>query len=448
MPGPPRDIPYTVQLTVGAYSWDFYQGDALPLPAPVDGLQLARKLVASDLWPPPEDLAELKFQLVAATAADLAIDVGDPVIFRYQHSHTAFPDDDEFYGRVGEVTMAPHDLGVIFTVSCLDYRADLRELTAGKVDYPAETILARVERIFAEIGHTVTITSVDRLVDTPSVAARTASPTSAYDLITHYLLQWPAVLEFIAGFPRDPALMVLDFDIDAEGLFAGWRISPVTTSPTYDPPMHLETVGGLVTAVPNTNLAGTALVGVDGATVEWSSSYAMTKADTINAVTVSGQVGGAEYSITVTTGQVPRVSASIDGVELTTTGPYAQLGAMYLPSGAGTRWVADAFTWRLELTVTADREELGELRSLILVGNLDPDRNPNGDSWYVGLLESYTLTITDSRPVYDFQLRRPDFGSSEATGLIPWNDPQLTGVTWDDLNPADSWADYRLVRED
>jgi hypothetical protein len=408
-----RDIDYSIDLRVGPYSWTFTQGDTLALPAPVDGMELTVKLVESDLWPPPEDVRELKLQLVAAAAEDLELTVGMVVHMEYDSDGA----DEDFSGRIGEVTMSPHEQGVVYSLSCLDYKADIRELEVGTADYPAETVLARVQRILATtLGYTVTIGTVaGQLPETsPMLAARTASPAKAYDLVNHYLAQWPAFYEPISGTIVGPYRMMLTQEVDLSGNLTGWRIGPVSPDPTYDGVLRLEDVGGLMTAVPLTTLAGTALQGIDGGQVDWSSSYAITKADAITDVTVNGTVGGAAFSAWASLGVSPAVVASLDGVELSSGGDYFTLAGMYLPNDVPySAWVADEFLWLRELSGEADRPDVGPLRGLLLVGHLDATRNPNGTDWYAGLR---------------------------------WNSAALSGVTWAELNPADTWDTYRLVR--
>lgn len=440
-----RDIPYDIELYVGPYSWVFNQGDTLSLPAPVDGMQMIVKLVESDLWPPPEDVRELKLQLVAAQASDLVLNVGDVVHMEFDSEGA----DEDFSGRIGEVSMGPHEQGVVYSLSCLDYKADLRELEVGTVAYPAESVQARVERIFAELGQPLTIGTFAGTapIDVPPLAARAAAPAKAYDLVNHYLNQWPMFYEAPVGVVRGPWRAVLDFDVDAVGNLTTWRVEAVAPDPPYDGVLKLEDVGGLATAVPDTNLAGTALTGIDGGQVDWSSSYAVTKADVITDVTINGDGTGAPFSAWATLGATPAVVASLDSVELSDTADYLVLAGMYLPAFVPvSAWVADEFLWLRALSATADRADVGQLRGLLLVGNLDASRNPNGDAWYAGLLTSYTLTVANKRPTYTFQLRRPSFSTAEADDILRWNSAALAGLTWADLNPADSWDDYRLVR--
>lgn len=441
------DVAYGIRMTVGPYSWLFGMGDTLALPCPVDGLQIIRKVVETDLWPPVEDVAECRFQLIAEQATDLAdLAVGMPVRVQYDPAYSGgvFSAAETFDGRIGEVPTDPHDLGVVFTVSCLDYTADLREPDVGTVAYPAETIEQRLQRIAAELGQTLTVaTFAGQPPETsPMLAARAAAPVKAYDLLNHYLAQWPAMYEAPVGVFHGPMRMQLVPDTDSTGALEGWRVEPVPVNPAYDGVLVLEDVGGLVSAVPNTT-GGGAIIGIDGAAVDFDSSYAVTKRDHITAVSVSGDGTGAALSVTASLGVDPPVVATLDGVELSSSADYLALAQMYLPADVPyVRWVADEFLWHLGL----ENGSLGSLLDLQLVGNIDPATNPSGNAWYAGLLASYTLTVADKRPTYLFQLRRPDFSTEDADDILRWNSPALAGVTWADLNPADSWDDYRLVR--
>lgn len=437
------EVQYAYSVTVGGYSWDGETSDPAGY-GPVDGLQVVRKLVETDLWPAPADVAECRFQLIAPDAATLAdLEVGLPVVVEYDDGTLPIVDPNvSFAGRVAEVTSQAHDLGVLYTLSCLDYNADLRQIDVGLVDYPAEDIQARIQRICDEAGLPVTFISAAQLVNVPPIAARTAEPAKLYDLLMTYTRQWPMQFEFIADIVTGPDACSFDYD----GTTVTIRV--VDTDPTYSAFLELENVGGLVTAV--TPSTSTAVGMVQADEVDFSSSYAITKADAVNAVTVSGSKTGADASVTYSLGVEPVVTARVEDVELTDIADYHLLAQAYLPNDVPVvRWVADEFTWYLELGQDhATTCELPDLRGVVTVAGIDPDRNPTQRDWYTGQLVEYTFTLADKRPTYAFQLRRPDFTTAQGTSVLKWNSPALSSLsaTWATLNPQDTWDDYRMVK--
>lgn len=445
------DVDYKYKVRVGGHTWTGRAGDAATY-GPCDGLQIIRKLVETDLWPAPEDVAESRFQVVAAAADDLDLAVGQPAVVEYDTpgSGTLISPQESFYGRVAELTCTPHDLGVVYQVSCLDYKADLRELEVGTVDYPSERLADRLTRVFAEHGWTLAIATfaLQPPEDSPMLAARAASPVKLLEYAQKLLDQWPAVYEAPVGVFRGPWRMELSPTLDVNDELAGWRVAPSQASPVYDGMLELVNVGGLWTAQADPDASGV----IPAGEVDFGSSYAMTKLDGITRVSVSGdKFAGGQTTINVDNGATPTVAATIEDVELVDTGTAAALAAMYLPPAdlGATKWLADAFLWRLELVpdpAGSAWPELPALRDVIAVGGIDATRNPTGNTWYSGLLSGYDFTIVDKRPTYLFTMRRPDFGTTDADDIMRWNSPALVGKTWATLNPADSWDDYRLVK--
>jgi hypothetical protein len=148
-----------------------------------------------------------------------------------------------------------------------------------------------------------------------------------------------------------------------------------------------------------------------------------------------------------------------------------RLGHMMVPPPANVGgWAPDSFRWLLYAdpvgqatfpllfprhefsnTTAAGREKRGicYVRPIVVTGipyKWNP-ADPGRDS-IAGQLTRATLTISDGRPVVDFELT-PTLPELSGGGFT-WNDkglvaPPTFGIRWDDLAPQ-SWDTYRLAR--
>jgi hypothetical protein len=442
------EVSYSYDIRVGPYQWIGQAGDVADY-GPTDGLEIIRAEPDTELRPAPEDIVECKFQLIAASSADLVqLEEQLPVHVLYDSPAdlTITNPLESFHGRVAEVTSQPHELGIIYTVSCLDYRADLREIeVGGSVNYPQETIKQRVDRIMAEAGLTLTWGPFSGTqLEAPTVAARTASTAKLLDLVEWYLSQWPEYHQLISGITVGPYRMILGPSIVGNEL-AGWKVTRTPADTSYIGPLQLQDVGGLWSAV--AAVGGAPIV--DGGEVDFASTYAVTKRGNPTRVTVSGDKAGA-LVVNADLGVDPPVTATMESVEVIAGGEYASAAAvyaaiadMYLPADVTlTKWVADAFLWHVEFAPAG--ASLPELGSLMAVAPVEADKNPGVRAWHVGILSSYTFTVANKRPVYVFTLRRPAVGTDEGS-LMTW-DQVPAAATWDTLNPELTWDDLRLVR--
>jgi hypothetical protein len=445
------EVSYSYRVRVAGIEWTGTVGDAAEY-GPVDGLQIIRKVADSDLWPTRVEPAECRFQLIVASMADVAaIDLGSVVLVEVRRP-AAGPITESFAGRVNELTATPHDLGMLLTLSCLDYKADLRELIVGDAPWPIESISTRVQRVFtlcgwpsvprdAYLGHNngSSYTLIGRDVD--------AQP--ALDLIEHYLDQWALDYFVFTGGSTDPDYRGLARGqavqiTDANGVLTGWHISPTFQIPYYTGPLRLELVAGKWSAVA-APAAGAAVAMADE--VDVSSSYAVTKTDNPNTITLSGPGGGAgPWVLTVWNGDLPQVTATLPDSEIASVNDADVVALMYLPGElAQSRWLADDFLWHLELAAAG--ATMPQLFDLMTVGGIPTDDNPNQREWYTGQVAMATFTLENKRPSYSFQLRRSSFDAPKS-GLVTFGSPAVTTqpVTFANVNPRDTLDDYRLVR--
>src|SRR5688500_15592100 len=105
------DVSYSYRVRVGPHEWTGDGGDPATY-GPVDGLEIIRKVIDTDLWPAPEDVAECKFRVIAESASDWpGLEEGATVAVEY-HSPAVgaiISPMESFYGRVAELTCQPHE---------------------------------------------------------------------------------------------------------------------------------------------------------------------------------------------------------------------------------------------------------------------------------------------------------------------------------------------------
>lgn len=445
------EVSYHYRVRVAGYEWTGNGGDPADY-GPVDGLQIIRKLSdASELWPVRLDIAECRFQLIVASMDDVAnIDVGSVVLVEITRP-VGGSVTESFAGRVGELTATPHQLGMLLTLSCLDYKADLREFIVGDAPWPVESISNRLQRIMTIVGDPfVPFDSYmgHNVASSYTLIARDVDAQPALDLVEHYLDQYALDYLWFPGGSNNPdyrglARGQLTQVTDANGELTGWHYVPMFQIPAYTGPLELQLVGGLWSAVAAPD-PGVALALADE--VDVGSTYAITKQDVVTRVTIAGgdPDGAGAYVVTVDTGRTPVVTARLDDSEIASALDVPEVAMMYLPGEVPvSRWIADSFLWHLELATAG--AQLPEVGGVMCVGGIPNDQNPNDREWFVGQVSVATFTLEDQRPTYAFQLRRPDFDPPN-TGVIQWDDAALVGKTWANVSTRDTWDDYRLVR--
>lgn len=442
--------PWTVKAWAGPYSWTVHDNDT---PA---GYGLAAPLTISASYP-TGDLAPLvqpdavtaSFRVVVSDLHYFVLaQLGDPVTIRYWPSRTPAAGDApsaEFAGRIASLDYEPHDLGVVFTVGCVDYTADLGELTVGTVAYPAETLDARCRRILAEAGLNVPAGvllygGTSTLPIAANVAARAIGPTSALELLTHTCAEWR--MEF-TGFPLSVGIAKVDPltspPLGASTFASGaavrddangpYRILTTFQSPVYTAPLRVTLTGGLYALVgsPATS-APAGVVVVDAGRVDMSTRFSQRKGDAVNAITVTSDSFTPQTA--KWTGPSARVEASVP-TELTSAADGALLATAYLVPVSPSKtalWVAEALRWLID--AEPGSWALPFLGRGFMVTRMKGVWSPLEREWYVGLISSVTFQVDQGVP-------------SAALGTSPWNvDPArvLNPVKWSDLPGAMTYA--------
>jgi hypothetical protein len=482
---------YSVHVEVGSYSWDVTGNDTDGDLAPAYGL--ADPLVIQQRWP-DSDLApnvqpnpmEATLSVIAPNSSTYAFSIGDPVAVEFYTQGGFTGPTQQFYGRVATATARPHDLGVFYTLGCVDYTVDLAETDpVGTVAYPAELPVNRLARVMAEARVPMMATYPGpTIVTSNQMQARAASPVSLLDYILQLLSQWrvndpvdelgnaatsgqhftrPTLRQFISNKRLYP---VTPYYLD-------WRDQGRKIA--YSPPGRLSTVGGLLTigmSVANSS-PSTGSVILDGGNVELDTTFSQVKGpSSVSRVTVTdadgvvagaGDTGGAIGQIVYPS--VPpttNVQANLDAPDFPSLGgaPFEglTLQQLYAPDQATGRPAAQ-LPWSVgELTWLAWHEATGwlppVLGQLLTICRVVASKVPNNREWVSGIVSGWTLTVAGGRPQVAISLESPNLNTAQihrnhlgaSLGVASWDSPILSTPTFAQLSTRDSFDDYRLVR--
>lgn len=478
------EVSYKLTLTIGTMVLTVQDDDGPPDPDAVqivDGLWAATAVADDQLWPAQEtDTAG--FSLYAPNAGLLAGVVKQaPVIIRMRTPRDAFLGYElEMRGRVSDAVLRSHRQGCVMEVTVTDYRtSDLGELTVGDSPWPLETVKARMDRIFDELGLTLVGNAFEAGSpgDTAQVRAVDVDAQPALSLIGGYLDTWVAdEATFLASVPYvDPNLLsvqspgytlarkVLRPTVwDANGDVSEWYLvttygasypagPPWADTAWFDLPADFgDTGGGEYGVVLDTDPAVRAPQLVDGAYVDLASaSYTQKRAQQPNRVGVSyWTTGGTVERVSYrSNGVLPAVTARFPS-DLVTAADSARAASLYLPDPGGTDWYADTFTWRWGRDPFAsDGVRVPVVGDPCTVAPVQDRHSPLERPWYTGIVTARTFTFDRANPVMSLTVRpqlRKLFQNPQSWGLR-WDDIPA-GVTWDELNTRDTWDDYRLIR--
>lgn len=118
--------PYAAHLRVGVHSWDVASTDD-PTFGPLAGVRFSWAARQDDGWPTQHDPTVLVFGVVVEAGVDFAdVDQGTVVHFTFTPDGYASP-LVEFGGTVRDLTAAPHDRGMVYTITAVDHLKALQE---------------------------------------------------------------------------------------------------------------------------------------------------------------------------------------------------------------------------------------------------------------------------------------------------------------------------------
>lgn len=455
---------WCVKAWAGSYSWTVKDDDpaGYGLAGP---LSVTRSLPETDLAPmvqPNADTASFRV-IVATTAALDQLQLGDPVTLRYFPSRVPAGTDKptvEFMGRVSTLDAEPHDLGMLYTVGCVDYTADLGEGDmVGTYAYPAETLDARVRRILADAGFNVPagVNLYGGSASLPivaQVAARPIAATTALELLTHTLAQFR--LEF-TGFPAVGVAKLRQVTTPDAGVAtyssgpasrddtAGpYWVQTVFRSPTYQAPLRVSLVGGvylLTGSTAQSNPGG--VIVVDAGRVTMGTKFQQRKGDAVNAISVQSDSFAPQTAKWA--GVAQRIKAAVQ-TELTSAADGALLATAYLTPVKPTQaalWVADTFTWLLDYEPTSTWG-LPALGRGFMVVRVKGTWSPLEREWYVGQCSSVTFLLDGGVPSAVLGLSPWFSDPAAAANPVKWSD-LAAGMTYANMSTRDTFTDYGLA---
>ena len=153
------------------------------------------------------------------------------------------------------------------------------------------------------------------------------------------------------------------------------------------------------------------------------------------------------------------VSASVPDCLLEAPYSAANVAEMYLDdslnadvvwSATGFRWYASQDPqWPVLRSLFPDTELFGEYGAPIVITGIPAAQRPDDRPWYVGVPRAvqWTFNQGDFDIAFDLDPRTPKPINDGAVGLT-WADlaTDFPAVTWNNLDPAYTWLDYRLIR--
>lgn len=445
-----------------------------------DGLRAATAWDSDHPIAGPTSPWTASFVVVANSMRDLAgVNVGSRVVLTvwdgtpYGDRPPPFPPNTirqpvlHFIGRVSEMSSRPLAGGrVQVTVQCVDYLADLAELTVGYTEWPSETLAARVTRIL--VAANVGLVS-DVLYG--AVARRPAAPTSALELLIE-TLSWasegidyqrylcvnvpiniaPDGVRFWFGPVPDPALpykLGTVFKRENHG----------NGNNPYGLPGVLEFGGLGVTLGLNTDTAAdeiysAAIIGQD---VEWSKR----RAQRIDRVTVTGDesIGG------VWAGQLDAVPIEYTlETEQISTPDITNLSRYLLPESTDDTWGID----ELSILEFGDGDAPAWLvaygqqdapRRAVVITDVESRQNPDGSDFLVVTVTNARLELAGGGYTVTVEVR-PDvpraavidwIGAGVPEPYLSWRNlrasPDFGSIRPTDLDPNLTPYDLRIARK-
>lgn len=482
---------YRVNILAGPYSWSATDQSAEGFGI-ADGLSISRSLPDDKPWPSQPNPATASFGILAESVADVAQLVrGVQVRIVYSSPRdlavSTISARETFDGRVTDVALSPARVRVrvggvptdvdcvLASVTAVELMSEWSELTVGAEPWPSEIMSARMVRLFAAAGLAAPVippigTGNPMPHYDPTVTARDVDAQAFGPLLERHLASWggsfewlippapdylramnsrmivqpvlslsgpePAQLPTISGYqlvPQFDRIIAATADAAGHGLPGEFGNNPAAGGYGYVPRDAGVEPGGFAAESGRFNYVESRYIVRNGA---WSQR----KADRPNRVEVTYDT---DQLVAVSSGESPRVTYRVE-TDLVGAAAAARVAEAYRPVANYQLWEMDTFTWELWREPTRGRYHRG-LGSLLGVGPISARWNPLGREWYDGILAGYTLTIANARPELALNVRpltRRVVGP-DAAWLTFGNMP--AGVTFNQLNPRDTFDDYNLI---
>lgn len=483
------------------FSWslptiDDTPGNVTPVYGLADPLVIKQALTAGDRLPVSHPLPEeATLNIIAPDSTTYqSIALGDPVaITVYPLATYAGTNPVNFYGRVAALTASPHDLGVLYTIGCLDYTTDLSNYTTGQTAYVVHPASTRVGKFTDDAAYP----AIDRFGGGPitpvpvgpQVAARSKSPTDLLSAVLEVLDSWT-----VAPLPVDETGSVMP-----AGVFNAYRAylrpqitgqlldpvtpfrvaigNPYTRRVVYSPPLRLANVAGLYTLTCSvaSSSPSTGAPILDAGSVQRDVPFTMDRsvgmANRITTTDAQGDasvwdwrkvanVGGGFYLYAQATDLTdqPVTLASIDSivdVSENPSDPTGQLNIVYrVPYRPDVRAAYSPGTLSYQAWHDTDWRR-PDLTEILTVARAQTFRNPPNREWVNGIVTATTLTLAGGRPVIDIETcpNVSDYVTNRvwkgaSLGVLSHDSPALTtpNPTFTQLSTRDTFADYQIAR--
>lgn len=229
-----------------------------------------------------------------------------------------------------------------------------------------------------------------------------------------------------------------------------------------DPPPASVVIGGIPTPVYD------ATVVIDAGYVSYDAAWVRSKAGDPNQVTVAtafdadrltleGVTPWTDVTASTQEDGEQLISAAISGTRLSKQTHARFAAEMYLDDDGPIKWAAAGFrwfasddpSWPINRALFPGAALFGDYAAPIVINGIPDAQRPNAADWYTGTLKGATWTFDSGGFYLDLDLypRTPRPIVAANVGLT-WADlaSGFPAVTWNNLDPSDTWVDYRLAR--
>lgn len=480
-----KGVTYHETITQG----DDTPGNVTPTYGLADPLTITQALDSNELGVSAHPLPdEATITLIAATGSTYArLALGDPVAALVYPAASFSGTPASFYGRVSTLTAEPHPLGVIYTLGCLGYLADLAELTVAQTGMPRQTVKNRVVRVFSDAGVAVDLGALVSDTGSPYFIDALTSPTDALSALLPALDWFPPGTGTRDELGASTAGVGGAWDLQrryrAVPVITGSQLDPVTPfifavgvphskRIRYSPPARVTNIAGVrtITVDPANSSPSTGAPILDGRRVRFAPAYTQTKGGGVANVTqwnssdnlvfvfdwrtAPGRVAEPSwlFPVQIDTGG-PAVLQILKPPMDQTGRPYDHITLYRVPFRPDMRaaWSVGTLSWQAWSEPSPWRRP--ELTELLTVANVQASHLPTNREWVAGLVAKTVLTVAKGRPTididlvpntYDHELQRLVQGATN--GVASFNATALSGVTFNQLSTRDTFDDYRLVK--
>lgn len=424
--------PYRVELEWNGVTLASQDGDA-PAYGLADPLELRSSVPNADLAPlVQQDPAEATVNVIAPDPTSWPFKLGDPVRVTV-YAHHSGGNNYAFFGRIAQLVAQPHKLGILYTLSCVDYLADLTELKAGRVDYPQETSLVRLNRMLAENGIGPLVVEGTAPAANMLASARVAADEGVVGLaeaMEEVLAGWTETqtTDELGGAPLNSITCRYELrpNIVNPGGVAGQGsldpASPFKLTPIYRPQgwaapgrMQLSPQAHVTVAVADSSPSTEALV-LDAGHVDFGTQFTQQKGNAIQRIVVQCDAVGfamadwsnwGKYTWAAATAAL-EATVKTRLVDVSTYGVVA--ASVYrgqLQPDPAVAWTMGELVWRASRTQAAGWQG-PQLRRLLSVARVDAVNSsshiPTDKAFLTGVVDSLRVLVNAGEVVVGFTL--------------------------------------------